>query len=257
MNWYDDLCEYYNVTPEEAIDLGTKKKDKNGNRITRTYKRFPGSRTCKEIKNGNFDDVWDKEDRNTLADKMKFYKDLGSYMVFRQCSYRKSFDYADLFYKYLKKDCSILEYGCGVAPFTNYMIENKWYENRSLNFSLVDVGGEHMEFAKWRLGKKINEDFKFYEITADNLLPNFNINFDIICLMDVLEHLPNPFDVINNIYNHCNKGAILVYTWVDGKTENGRADLEEAEEEREITMNFIKNNFEFLQESRVSICRKK
>ena len=44
MNWYDDLCEYYNVTPQQALELGTRKTGR------RPF--FPQSVTCQNPPQG-------------------------------------------------------------------------------------------------------------------------------------------------------------------------------------------------------------
>ena len=73
--------------------------------------------------------------------------------------------------------------------------------------------------------------------------------FDVISLFDVLEHLPNPYNVIKNIYDHLNDNAVIIETWVShGDDGPGEADLEEAEAEREITTKFLDENFRTLEE---------
>mgnify|MGYP003663312756 CR=1 FL=1 len=39
--WYDYLCEYYDVSPDEALELGTRSDGRKPN--------LPGSRTCEPI----------------------------------------------------------------------------------------------------------------------------------------------------------------------------------------------------------------
>lgn len=41
MNWYDDLCEYYNVSAEEAISLSERSLGRKPS--------FPGSATCEPV----------------------------------------------------------------------------------------------------------------------------------------------------------------------------------------------------------------
>lgn len=236
MLWYKDLCEYYGVSSEEAINLGVRKTGRKPN--------LPGSKTCKPVSNKTFEELWDDNPRETIEQKMNFYKDIGAWQVFRQCNYRNKFDYSSVFGEYLFDGASILEYGCGVAPFTSYVLEN-YPDYKNINFTLVDVGGEHLEFAKWRLAKnypwsKIN----VHEVTPETIVPIFSSQFDIVCIMDVLEHLPNPYDVIVNIFNHCNQGSILVETWVDKSDgKHGGPDLEEAEKDRHRTNAFLNEKF--------------
>jgi len=252
-DWYDDLCEYYGVTPEQAIELGTRKTGRRPN--------LPSSKTTQAVSGKNFEELWDMNSRDTIQQKMDFYKDIGAWQVFRQCNYRHAFNYKELFFPYLTSISSIVEYGCGVAPLTNYIIEHfaEMYDIKKMKFSLVDVVGEHLEFAEWRLKKKAPYvDFDFHEITGEYIVPNFDRNFDVICIMDVFEHLPNPYDVMVNLYNYTNDKAIIVETWID--KSHGKAhgpDLPEAEQERDKTIAFMKDKFTCLKKGSIRIHRKK
>lgn len=239
MTWFDDLCEYYSVSPDQAVLLGTRKTGRRPN--------LPGSATCKPVSGMNFEELWEANPRETIQQKMDFYKDIGAWQVFRQCNYRQNFNYASLFFPHIKPGSSIVEYGCGVAPVTNYIVERAESFGgmaglARMKFCLVDVEGEHLEFAKWRLKKKApGVDFDVHEINSDYTLPNFDRNFDIISIMDVFEHLPNPYEVMTNLYNHSNPGVVLVETWRDGYP--GGPDLQEAEDQKKSTMNFINSHF--------------
>lgn len=238
MDWYDDLCEYYKVSPEEADILGTRK--------TGRKPHFPGSDTCKPVSGMNMEEYWDSRSRNTLQEKMDFYKDIGSWLSFRQCKYRSTFNYKNMFFPYLKNKCSVVEYGCGVAPLTNFIVENyKKSDINNMTFHLVDVVSEPLDFAKWRFKKK-NPNLKivFHEITENYPVPVFDISFDIICAMDVFEHLPNPLDVMKNLTKHSKTGTFFSETWRGG--DANRCNLQEAENQRSETMSFIKKYYDII-----------
>jgi len=253
MKWYDDLCEYYDVTPEEAIELSTRKRGRKPN--------LPASPTCQAVSGKTFEELWDEKPRETLQQKMDFYKDIGAWQAFRQCNYRQAENYNRFFGDYITGNSSIVEYGCGVAPFTNFIIEhrNDYGDITNMKFSMVDVAGEHLEFAKWRLSKKApNIDFDFHEITSEYAVPVFDRKFDVICIMDVLEHLPNPYDVISNLINHSNQGAMLVETWID--KSGGKAsgpDLEESELQKKETMALMKKEFDMIKGGTIRAWKKK
>lgn len=242
MNWYDDLCEYYNVSAEEAISLSERSSGRKPS--------FPGSATCEPVSGKTWEELWHDKPRETIEQKIDFYKDIGAWQSFRQCNYRKDFPYDQIYRNFCKQDASILEYGCGVAPMSTFAAKAIG-DNHQLKFTLVEVPCEHYEFGKWRLKKYApNTDFNFIEITHDSLVPSFSRNFDLVCMMDVLEHLPNPYDVMKNIIDHCNPGSILIETWVDhGDDGPGESDLEEAEAEREVTQNLIKEKFNLVHDA--------
>jgi 2-polyprenyl-3-methyl-5-hydroxy-6-metoxy-1,4-benzoquinol methylase len=143
----------------------------------------------------------------------------------------------------------MVEYGCGVAPMTNFLLEN--FDVSKINFTLIDVPGEHLEFAKWRLKKKIdNNNLRLIEITADRLIPSHcEENFDFVCIMDVYEHLPNPLNVTNWLLSKMNPGSVMVETWVKHPDGPGEADLLEAEEQRDETMKLLEQSTILLENS--------
>jgi len=245
MVWCDDLCEYYGVTPEEAEILGTRAKGRKPD--------LPESDTCEAVSGMTFEDLWDMKPRESLQSKMDFYKDIGAWQVFRQMVYRRGFNYGRFFNPYLKDNSVVLEYGCGIAPFTHWVTQTKDVSN--MKFVLVDVAGEHLEFAKWRLNKA-GVECEVHEITADYSNPKFSCNFDIVCIMDVYEHLPNPYDVTQNIINHSNKGSIMVETWVHSPDDSGHGpNLREAEIERKKTMKLIDEHYKLAKKGSIRVRR--
>lgn len=249
-NWWDDLCEYYNVSKERAIDLSERKTGRRPN--------LPSSKTCVSVSGKTFEELWNENPRETVQQKMDFYKDIGAWQCFRQCNYRSKFNYGEVFSPYLRSNSIVLEYGCGVAPFTNYIFDN-YNEIDSMQFHLVDVVGEHLEFAKWRLSKKNHgSNITFYEVTEEHPVPEFKATFDVVCIMDVFEHLPNPLQVTENIINNLKCDSILVETWVDKSNgKHGGPDLEEAEKDRAITTALLKKEFVKISDGAMRVHRKK
>lgn len=251
MNWYDDLCEYYGVTPEQAIELGARSKGRKPS--------FPSSKTCGAISGKTWEELWEQKPRDTLGQKFEFYKDIGAWSAFRQVFYRKDFNYRYFYNKFCTPQSSVIEYGCGVAPMTNYLVE-RLGDNHNMRFILVDVSSEHFEFAKWRLSRKApNSKFKFVDVTEDNVLPMLDDTFDFICIMDVFEHLPNPLDVLYSLHSRCISGGHLVETWIDHKPEDvSEDDLAVAAEQRSDGIAFLYENFDLVENlDPIRIWRKK
>ncbi len=236
--YYSDLCEYYNVDALTAIKLGTRSKNRKPD--------LPGSKTCKPVSGLSFEEIWNSEPRDNLQSKFQFYKDLGSWMCFRQIEYRKDFN-IEPFVKHInfnKEELNICEYGCGISIIVNKMIEQvNGNIPDNVKFHLVDVSGEHLEFAKWRLKKKAPKaNIEFYEISTDNIVPKFTDKLDFISLLDVLEHVPNPYDIMDNLVHYSNKDAVLFETWID-VPEPGYADLQESVDERDKTLKYMDKYF--------------
>ena len=62
MEWWKDLCEYYKVDKETAIQLGVRKTGRKPN--------FPSSPTCPAVGGKNMEEFWDSKPRNTIQQKM-------------------------------------------------------------------------------------------------------------------------------------------------------------------------------------------
>jgi 2-polyprenyl-3-methyl-5-hydroxy-6-metoxy-1,4-benzoquinol methylase len=237
MAWYDDLCEYYKVTKDQAVQLSTRAPGRKPS--------LPGSPTTHAVSGKTFENLWDEKPRDTIQQKMDFYKDIGAWQAFRQCNYNKDIGlrYAYLF-KRIVLSGVLCEYGCGIAPITNHLIENHSPRAREMTFHLVDVPGEHLCFAKWRLKKKApHTNIVFHEISEAQPVPDFgNVKFDFVTIMDVLEHVPNPLCIVETITEHMTTGGILVENWIRGHNAD-RENLHEAEYERPMCMAYIDDNY--------------
>ncbi|MBT3817687.1 MAG: class I SAM-dependent methyltransferase [Candidatus Magasanikbacteria bacterium] len=109
--------------------------------------------------------------------------------------------------KYLKKGTRILEYGCGVAPIISSLINDK---NVDFDFTIADIPQFTFHYAKWRL-----KQFGVNIIDIDpNILPKFPHSYDTIFLSEVLEHLPNPDEVIQHLTKHLVSGGHLIFDYL-------------------------------------------
>mgnify|MGYP001364523886 CR=1 FL=1 len=238
MNWYDDLCEYYNVSPQEADLLGTRKKGRKPD--------LPGSPTCEPVSGKTFEEIWESKPRETSAQIFEFYKDIGSWSCFRQCKYHKDgpaygagFEGLEhLKHKPFKSTVDILEYGCGVAPISNWLADN--IKQLNYNFYLSDVPSETLEFADWRL-KRRKQNAKKFEIDPDTFPEYGDVKFDIIFMIDALEHMDKPYAAIEHLIKYCKPNeTVLIETWIDHEEKGVTNDLDR---EKEETTELLRKNF--------------
>jgi 2-polyprenyl-3-methyl-5-hydroxy-6-metoxy-1,4-benzoquinol methylase len=97
-----------------------------------------------------------------------------------------------IFQKYLKKDCNLLDIGCGSGVFIKYLNESSNYTGWDFaknNFKLANENFKNNKKSKFT--KKL---FKIYLKNLNQLKSRLNFNkFDFIILSHVLEHLYSPY----------------------------------------------------------------
>jgi len=252
MEWYTHLCEYYNVSPEEALRLGTRSSGRKPN--------LPGSSTCDPVIGMTYEDIWDQKERNTVEEVFQFYKDQGAWSAFRQVVRHK--DMVGLHMSYInflisnggiRPGSHICEYGAGVAPFVTTILSLLDENSKDVNmkFTVVDVDCEHLNFAKYRLNAiKEERNMKnielFFETVEPDKLPSFSSNLDSIFCFEVLEHVPSPLAVLENFNNNLNSGGFYIENFIKHETEEDDPpgpDLESAKNERDQYYENLKNNF--------------
>lgn len=243
-NWYDHLCDYYGVSPEEALQLGTRSSGRKPS--------LPGSMTCEPVADMTFEDIWALEKRDTVESIYKFYKDQGAWSAFRQCVRHKDLEkYHMSIFNYLLKSGGlatghhICEYGCGVAPFVTTLLKSVSDETaKKINFKITvaDLDCEHFTFAKYRLQsiketrKMKNLELEFKTITP-NGLPKFSSELDVVICFEVLEHVPSPVAVLDNFRDNMKPGGFYVENFIkhdhDDDDDDDGPDLISAREERD------------------------
>lgn len=145
------------------------------------------------------------------------------------------------FLKYIPNNAHILKYGCGIAPITEGLIKYCPYKN--LKFTIADIKQINFLYARWKFSKKKYINF----VTIDPaILDNLPINekYDVILCLTVLEHLPNPFEIIKVLYSHLEQEGVLFFDYIKG--EGGGLDTRKAVIERGKILTFIERNFKLL-----------
>jgi len=250
--WYYHLCEYYGVSPEQALKLGTRS---NGRKPS-----LPGSSTCQAVSDMTLEDIWESRERKSIEDVFQFYKDQGSWSTFRQCVRHK--DLIQLHMSLLTQTVPlgghVCEYGSGVAPYMNTLLQAVPADSQ-LDVSIVDVDCEHFTFGQWRLNDikekrgMTNVSIQAHEAQVDSL-PTFHKPLDAAFLFEVIEHTPDPVALISNLHAQMNPGACLVENFIlandvlDAPEFDG-PDLRSAALLRDDYLGFIKDNFVLLSDA--------
>lgn len=100
------------------------------------------------------------------------------------------------------KKIVVLEIGCGYGRYTKFLSE---YGFNSVYG--VDISEEQIRYAREKMGLQNVE-----QADAVTFLENHSTNYDVILLMDVLEHLELNYSIIllQNIYRCLNRGGVFI-----------------------------------------------
>lgn len=128
---------------------------------------------------------------------------------------------------------SILEYGCGMAPIITSMLKNG-YSNYHL--TIADIRGFTYHYAKWQLSV---QSVDYIDIIPFEI-PNLSRKYDVIFLMTVIEHLPNPYEVVHMLLDRLNVGGYLVFDYI--LSEGKGLDTMQGLTERTKVLQYIENN---------------
>ena len=141
--------------------------------------------------------------------------------------------------KYIPKKAVVCEYGCGIAPISQGLI--KYYSHKKLKIHCADIPNFLFHFVRWNLR---DYDFvKFIKINPEDKTPLKN-SYDAITILAVLEHLPNPLVIIENLYDKLKPDGILAFDYIISEGEG--LDTKEGVSERKEVLNFIEKNFEIV-----------
>ena len=220
-SWARDLCLYYNVTPEQAEALG---KRSSGRRPD-----LPGSVTTHPVSDMTFEEIWDSSPRSTAEQIFQFWEDMGAWATFRQVFYHRYSEFSNIT-KDIGVNGGFCEYGSGVAPVSNWIVENLTIPAK---LTIVDVPSEHLRFAAWRIQRKIEEKNLPIELIVREVQPNrlpLEDVYDVITILEVFEHLHNPLDVVIHLMDHLHPGGYLWENYLE--KQPGYADLPQSQAQR-------------------------
>lgn len=148
---------------------------------------------------GKHKEEWDKVKPKTKEEREKFYKesywsryDLGGWHLGNRIGYDGRL-VKFLKKEYPKKDCSILDYGCGIGQ-NSYLLAKEGFKDITLH----DL---NLDFAEFRF-KKHNLPYKKLDLAK---------KYDVILCFDVLEHLDDKdFEETINLFKKLKKGKVII-----------------------------------------------
>lgn len=236
--WTADLCDYYGVTAAEAEELG---KRRTGRRPS-----FPGSVSTAAVSGRTFEEIWESKPRRTKAEIFEFYRDIGAWASFRQSYYHRHLD-ASRFLHGLPDGGSFCEYGGGIGPIIDRIVVHRARESSVL--TLVDVPSEHLTFGEWRIRRRIERlgrrhHFEVLRVRTD-ALPLVS-QYDVIAILEVFEHLPDPVEVAEHLLAHLKPGGRLWENFVAHEDAHG-ADLPQAQSQRDRVYELLRQRCDLVE----------
>lgn len=229
--WWRDLSDYYGVDPIKALALGTRAKG-----------RRPWGLTLEEI--------WAMNPRRTEAEVQAFYRDVGPWFVYRQAVRHRRTRFPEI-RRRLRPGAWLLEYGCGIAP-VSFWLAGKNLPG-GLNVVLTDVDSEHFDFGRWRLGRRLEERRRRWSVDCRLIRPGWPLPltngefFDVITILEVFEHLPNPLAVAEHLVAHLAPGGHLFEDFfIHADADGSGPDLPQAQVERPAVYKFLRKNLQLV-----------
>lgn len=203
-DWAKELADYYRVTAAEILaDFHKKQEQAN--------------------------DLWKKKNRNSIDKIFSFYSET-DYFVYRQKWFNRHKAFYDIGLPlFVKKEGNFCEYGSGIGPVTAWLIDKfpGW------RYTLVDLNCPAFDFARWRFRKNKNVDFK--TVTSKKL--PLNCQYDVITCKQVLEHVPNPRELVEHLVDHLKPGGWLYLDYIN---EPGSENLSVSAKNRRGTLRYLK-----------------
>ncbi|MGK5093313.1 class I SAM-dependent methyltransferase [Deltaproteobacteria bacterium TL4] len=95
----------------------------------------------------------------------------------------------------LQNPCKILDFGCNTGILLHYLHQKYGYDGAG-----VEINSHAEKLAIEKLGVSCYSDI--------SLIPD-EIKFDIITLIDVIEHVPEPCSLISMLSNKLNENGII------------------------------------------------
>jgi SAM-dependent methyltransferase len=178
--------------------------------------------------------AWFARDRKTVEDLLQFYQEVHIY-PFRQ-PYLKRFG-GFRWHAWLVKhrpNPAILEYGCGSAVLTEYLLQKFPH----CQYTVADIPSVTLDFVKWKQ-QRFQYAYTILTIGSGKEGIPLQKNYDLIICQDVLEHTPNPLEIVTAFVYHLTSGGVLVIDFIDAP---GGENLDIAAAQRHEVKRFLREN---------------
>ena len=179
-------------------------------------------------------DMFNEDDDNqSIRDKwandfVLVWNVLGSITKWR----KRIFDEAEL------SGATILDYGCSVG-ILSYLAKSYGIAHTVIS----DVPGVVLDFAEYQLGDLCTK----VPVTSDSPPPEITeFQYDVAYAHHVLEHVPEPYEVVEAIHKSLKPGGTFYVTFANLPMTVGGINLVKAQEEREAVLQYLRSNFEVI-----------
>ncbi len=131
-------------------------------------------------------------------------------------------------FKKMPKGVRVLEYGCSLAPY--YHCYRKYFSHLDCRWALADIPSYPFHYAKYLY--RNDSEVEFVIINAEDFSNPLgeDVEYDVIILTTVLEHLDNPLYISEYLLNRLSPGGLFVFDYI--KSEGMGLDHPEALEMR-------------------------
>lgn len=169
--------------------------------------------------------------------------------VYVESKYRP-FEILELLNRHLKaKSPRFLEYGCGIASITKTIFDfSPRFATRG-SFRLCDIKTLAFHYAQKRFHAAKNVEYSLLE-ESNNLQFETEEKFDAIFCTAVFEHLNAPLETVQRFHKMLEPQGLLFFDYVMSDADG--LDTTAGLQQRDSVLNFIENNFDLLNCSRIN-----